>query len=179
VLLCGLLLLPLQLAAGVDLDRLAGLTANIEQREGHFRQEKYLAAVDTSLKSSGSYSFLPGRSLRWTIEEPVSSELLVTADGAVSSRDQGQVAQLNSAENPVAAELGKILFAMLTADWQRLAEYFEIDGDLADTRWQVDLKPRNAVLASVFTHVELRGERLPSEILLHETGGNRTWIRLE
>lgn len=179
LLLGSLLLWALPVSAAIDIDRLAKLTADIEQREGRFVQEKYLASVDASLHSSGSYSFLRGRSLRWRIEKPVSSEVTVTADGTVSSHDPGGAALLSAADNPVGAALGKMLFAILTADWTQLAEFFEIDGTLSTARWQVELRPRDPALAAMFSHIELRGERFPTEILLHETGGNRTRIRLE
>lgn len=179
-LLAGLLLLlPSASPAAIDLSRLARLTADSERHEGRFVQDKYLASVDASLRSSGRYSYERGNLLRWRIEEPVSSELLLTAEGVVSNGSGDEAPWLETSGNPTAAAMGRVLFAVLIADWEQLSEYFELDGDLAGERWHVVLTPRDAILGEVFSSIELRGEKRPEEILLHETGGNRTRILLE
>ncbi len=52
-----------------------------DELQGNFRQEKYLAVIDATLKSSGRYRYRRGESMRWQILEPVQSELLMTPDG--------------------------------------------------------------------------------------------------
>jgi hypothetical protein len=179
VLLGALLLVAASADASIDYEKLAGITAGLERREGHFVQHKYLASVDATLKSSGRYSFERDKMIRWLIEEPIRNELLLTADGLVDNPGAFGESSTGIAGNPAAAALGRMLFAILTADWEQLAEYFDIDGDLEGEHWQVTLTPRKQSLQASFTRIDLSGSKYPAEILLHETGGNWTRIRLE
>ena len=50
-----------------------------------FRQQKYLGSLDTSLLSSGRFSYRRAESIHWEILEPIHNELVITPSG-LSSR---------------------------------------------------------------------------------------------
>lgn len=174
-----LLIVGLLLSAGVRADisfaELTELSRAPARHEGRFTQEKYIRSVDASLHSNGKFAYRRGESIRWQTLQPIRSKLLLTPEGIRS--DQGLLLQLDS--NPMAAAMGEVLFALLTADWDRLAEYFELSGNAAPPRWQAVLVPRKQALDQWFVRIELAGSALPEQIVIHERSGNRTTIRLD
>jgi len=179
LLACLLALLPLLAQAGIGFDELARLAAAPERFEGAFRQQKYLAELDTSLESSGRFSFERDRRIRWQILEPIHNELLITPDGISSSQDGEELLRLDAAGNPGVAIVGEILFAVLSAQWPRLEQYFDLTGEIDGSQWHAVLRPRDAAIGQLFERIELRGAQLPREIVLFEKGGDRTTIRLD
>ena len=178
---CLVMLLALSFSAGADIsfEQLARITVTPERHQGSFEQEKYLAAVDASLQSSGIFDFERGRSIRWEILEPIRSEILMTPDG-ISSRAGGEtLLELEASANPAVAALGEIFFAVLTSDWQALEAWVELSGSVADGSWHAILKPRAETTGLVFSRLELFGGELLKTIVLHESSGDRTTIRLD
>ncbi len=173
-----LLLLPLSVNADISFSRLAQLTRAPEKHQGYFHQEKYLKAVDASLRSSGEFAYERGKSIRWEILEPIHSKILMTPDGISSQQGNGELLQLQKSDNSVAAIVGEVFFAVLTADWENLSAFFEIDGGIEGDSWHVELIPRESTARKIFSRIELRGRRLLQVVILHEAGGNRTTIRL-
>ena len=87
--------------------------------------------------------------------------------------------RLDADSNPAFAVMGEIMFAVLSAEWQRLAHYFDLSGEINGQQWHAQLQPRDAVIAQLFKRVELRGGELLQVIVLYETGGDVTTIHLE
>ena len=175
------LLLALASAARADISfaQLAQITSTPERHRGSFEQEKYLAAVDASLRSSGVFDFERGKSIRWEILEPIASELLLTPDGISGRSGDQTLLELDAGANPAVAALGEVFFAVLTSDWDSLATRVELSGSIDGGSWHAVLVPKDDVAASVFTRLELFGKELLQKIVLHESGGDRTTIRLD
>ncbi len=173
------LILPFIAGAEITFAQLAKISMTPEKLEGRFSQEKYLSALDAALVSTGVFDYQRGKSIRWAILEPIQNELLMTPDGITSQQDKGQLLQLDGGTNPTAAILGEIFFAVLTAEWEKLAEYFELSGSIDGNRWHAVLVPLDRTARQVFSRIELKGEDLLREIVLHETSGDRTTIRLD
>ena len=174
-----LLLSPLCLRAAPGFAELARLADSPNELRGEFRQQKYLAALDTSLSSSGIFSYTRDATIRWEILEPIRNQLIITPDGLSSRQGDDELLRLDAASNPGAALLGELLFAVLSADWQRLERHFEVDAEIAAPGWSAHLRPRDAGIAQLFERVELRGERLLQSIVLYEQGGDVTTIQLD
>ena len=67
----------------------------------------------------------------------------------------------------------------MTADWAKLADYFELSGSVDDKQWQADLLPLNDSISQVVSRVQLRGGSLLQEVILHESGGDTITIHFE
>jgi hypothetical protein len=173
------LLLPLLAQAEISFMQLSRVASMPDELQGSFRQEKYLAVIDTSLKSSGRYSYRRGESMRWQILEPIQSELLMTPQGLSSRQGDDELLRLDADTHPGAAMMGDILFALLGAQWQRLEKYFELSGNIEGQQWQAVLMPRDAIVGQLFNRVELQGADLLELVVLHEAGGDITRIYLD
>ena len=173
------LLQPLLAQADISFMQLSRIASMPDELQGSFRQEKYLAVIDTSLKSSGRYSYRRGESMRWQILEPIQSELLMTPDGLSSRQGNDEILRLDTGGSPGAAIMGEILFALLGAQWELLQKYFELSGNIEGQQWQAVLIPRDAIVAHLFDRVELQGADFLERVILHETGGDITRIYLD
>jgi len=172
------LLLPWGARAEISYQALARLALAPEFLQGSFTQEKYLGALDATLVSTGEFTYQRGKSIRWAILEPVQSELILTPSSISSRQGQQLTMQLDASSNPVARVIGEIFFAVLTTQWEKLAPYFELSGTIDGQRWQAVLLPVDPAVRQLFSRIELSGARLLDEIVLHETNGDRTTIRL-
>jgi hypothetical protein len=174
-----LLLLSIGLAcAETGFAELSQITASPDSLRGSFHQQKYLVALDVTLQSSGVFEYRRGESIRWQIEQPIKNELLITPTSLSSRQGDDELLRLDINSNPATAIMGRILFAVLTAQWQQLADYFTISGDIEGQQWSAELLPGDAVVGRMFERVELRGDELLRVIVLHEQGGDRTTIQL-
>jgi len=175
-----LLLLSTGLAwAAVGFAELAQITTSPKSLQGSFHQQKYLAALDVTLHSSGVFEYRRGESIRWQIEQPIQNELLITPTSLSSRQGDDELLRLDVDSNPATAIMGRILFAVLTAQWQQLADYFTISGEIEGQQWRAELLPEDAVVGRMLERVELRGDELLRVIVLHEQGGDRTTIQLQ
>lgn len=174
-----LTLLPVVVQAEISFERLAQLSSMPVELQGRFRQEKYLGALDTSLLSSGRFSYRRDELIRWQIEQPIENELLMTPTGLSSRQGDDELLRLDADSNPGVTIMSEILFAVMTAQWQQLSDYFELSGEIDGQQWHAVLLPREAIVARSFERVELRGAELLQVIVLHEKVGDRTTIYLE
>lgn len=176
ILLC---LLPYAAAAELSFEQLASISKNPANLEGHFVQEKYLAALDATLHSSGTFSYQRGKAVRWQTLKPINSEMLVTPT-SISSKQGGQeFMRLETQSNPAVALFNEIFFSVLTAEWAKLSVYFKLSGKAEDGRWHVELVPVDKTVKQVVSRVELKGGALVREIILHESSGDQTTIHFE
>jgi hypothetical protein len=174
-----LTLSPLAALADISFARLAQIASSPDQLQGRFRQQKYLGAVDASLLSSGRFSYRRDESIRWEILEPIRNELVITPSGLSSRQGDNELMRIDADSNPGAAILGEIMFAVLSAEWSRLEQYFELSGEIDGQQWHARLQPRDAAIGQIFSRVELRGAELLRVIVLYERGGDRTTIQLD
>jgi hypothetical protein len=176
ILLC---LSPFAVGADLSFDQLERISKNPSSLEGRFNQEKYLAALDTSLHSSGIFSYQRGRSVRWETLKPIQSEMLITP-AFISNKQGGQeLMRMETQSSPAVALFNEIFFSVLTAEWGKLSAYFKLSGKLEGGQWHAELIPVDKTVKQVVSRVELKGDALVREIILHESGGDRTTIHFE
>lgn len=176
ILLC---LSPFAVCAGLSFEQLERISNNPSSLEGRFTQEKYLAALDTALGSSGIFSYQRGKSVRWETLKPIQSEMLMTPT-SISNKQGGQeLMRMETESSPAVALFNEIFFSVLTAEWGKLSAYFKLSGNIEGGQWHAELVPVNKTVKQAVSRVELKGDALVREIILHESGGDRTTIHFE
>ncbi len=170
---------PFAVCADLSFEQLERISTNPSSLEGRFTQEKYLAALDTSLHSSGIFSYQQGKFVRWETLKPIQSEMLMTPT-SISNKQGGQeLMRLETGSNPALTLFNEIFFSVLTAEWGKLSAYFKLSGIVEGGRWHAELVPLDNTVKQVVSGVELKGEALVREIILHESGGDSTTIHFE
>ena len=162
--------------APLSYEVLAQQTLSPDKLEGEFSQVKYLAVLQAGISSSGHFSYQRDQEILWITDEPVINELIITPGALVSRQDNQEVMRLDMQENPAGAILGDILFAVLTADWSSLEDYFQLSGALFEDDWKAELIPIDILVKQSIVRVELTGDTLVKHIVLHEANGDKTTI---
>ena len=72
--------------------------------------------------------------------------------------------------------MNTVIHAVLSANWQILEQYFDIEVAGNDAIWSITLKPKDAALASVFEKIEMAGSNTIQSVHLFETNNTQTAI---
>ena len=160
-----------------DARLLESLTTAPEALKGQFTQVKYVQALDARFESSGRFDYQRGSSIRWHTLKPIDNLLTLTSRTISSQQGDTLLSNLDSQANPVVTIFSDIFFGVMTAQWQTLAEYFEMDIQGSKERWTVTLHPIDKSVEQVVARVELSGDELLREVLLFEAAGDQTQIK--
>ncbi len=166
-------------AEPVSYSVLAQVTQASEKMQGEFTQTKFLAVLQAGIKSSGRFSYQRDKQIVWLTEQPVENELIITPTALVSRQGGDELLRLDTRNSPAAIVLGDIMFSVLTADWSVLERYFSVNGELNDGHWQADLSPTDESIRQSVARVELQGDVLLRQIVLHEVNGDSTTIQFK
>ena len=171
-----LMLFTSSLRAEISFSELAELTATDEELSGEFVQEKYLAQFETSIQSSGTFSYQRGKQIIWQTLQPIQSELVMTPTQIVSRQGDVELLRLDAGHNAAVAVLSNLFFSVLTSEWDQLDEHFTLSGNSSNGSWQISLTPKEEMIANVVNNVELSGERDLERVVMHENNGDRIHI---
>ena len=160
------------------LKNLFGDQASVAFLEGKFEQSKYIADLDTTLDSSGLFSFVPDKGLRWSILKPVSTNLRITPNEIVERQDGEEVMRMNVDEQPMTRAISDVFFAIFGGDWDALEKRFTIRSMQETSPWRLELEPKDELLKSYLNTIELQGSEYLEVLILSESNGDRTRIQL-
>ncbi len=168
----------------------ATLLTRIRQRlqtapvlRGRFEQQKRIKGFKNPLISRGDFLVARERGVVWHTLAPFESTLIVTRDRLQSRQGDGPVStQLDAREEPGLRAVNALLFALMAADLETLAQRFNIQGTAGEGAtdaqdWRITLTPRDAALAQWLSRVELQGGRHVTSATLTEARGDESIIR--
>lgn len=167
-------------------DNLPAIAAQVRTRLGNepvqrglFEQRKKITGFKNPLVSRGDFLVVRDRGVVWRTREPFASSLVLTRDRLVARQADGSVtSQLSTREEPGLRAINEILFALLSADLDTLAQRFDITGELSGTDdWVLTLTPRDASLARFIARIQLEGDRFVRTATLDEPRGDSSLIR--
>ncbi|WP_417535768.1 outer membrane lipoprotein carrier protein LolA [Methylophaga sp.] len=162
--------------AELSYDLLAKLTDSPASLQGRFEQQKQIVEFDTTLTSQGRFEYQRHQFIHWMTETPIENELTMTPDDIVSRQGNNEILHIKTDKNPSVQILSNIFFAVLTAQWHDLAEFFYANGEQHGEQWHVTLTPKKQTLKQVVSSVELSGDKWLREVTLNEHNGDKTHI---
>lgn len=171
-----------QAQAPPDAEALSKLREHIEQApvlRGQFTQEKRVAGFRNPLRSSGRFVLDVQRGVIWDTREPFASEVLLTPERIATRLPDGRLhVEADARQQPELAVINATLFALMAGRIEVLEQEFRIRSlSVVGQQWQLELEPRDARLAQVFTRIDLTGARHVEQVLLHAHDGDHTLIR--
>ncbi len=160
------------------LKNLLGEQTSVDFLEGEFQQNKYIADLDATLDSSGTFSFVADEGLRWNIRKPVPTNLRITSNEIVEEQDGEEVMRMDVDDQPMTRAISEVFFAIFGGDWDALAERFTIRPVQEESPWHFELAPKDELLGSYLSSIELQGSEYLEVLILNENNGDRTRIQL-
>lgn len=171
-----LLCMSFVVKAELSFELLSKLTDAPESLQGHFEQNKHIKQFKVSIQSKGDFYYQRNKLIRWSTQQPIANELLMTPTSITSQQQGQQLINIDAEQQPTVKVLSQIFFAVLTAEWQSLSEFFYANGVEDGSNWHVDLTPKTDLLKQSLTKVTLTGDSLLREVSLSEPNGDTTHI---
>lgn len=136
--------------------------------QGDFEQSKHIRILARPLISTGRFSVVRDQGVVWAIEQPMASQLIISAQG-IEGADIG--------DNRAMGYIGKILNQLLSGDIAVLEQQFTITIQQQDESvWAITLLPRSSLLAKAISQIDLSGRQHIQHLLLHEASGDKTEV---
>ncbi|PHS69988.1 MAG: hypothetical protein COB23_04880 [Methylophaga sp.] len=175
----ALLFFPVISYADLDFEQLGKLAKTPPSFTGNFIQEKYFKTLDATLISSGTLRYQHDEALYWQTLEPIQNELMMTTEGVINRQGQQEFVHSEINSSPAIKIINEIFFAVLTTEWQKLATFFKLSGQLNGQIWSAELVPSNQDISQFIAKITLQGSPQLNEIVLYEFNGNKTIIHFD
>jgi outer membrane lipoprotein-sorting protein len=177
MLLCGLATAATA-APAADVNLVKQRVAQVTVLRGDFTQEKQVSGFKNPLRSQGRFVLAQEHGVIWTTLKPFPSEVVVTRDRILSrQRDGSSRVELDARQQPAMRSVNAIMFALMSGDAQALSAQFTVTVEaLPNNGWRMQLAPRSAMLAKVFTGLKLSGDRYVREVEITEANQDVTRI---
>jgi outer membrane lipoprotein-sorting protein len=151
---------------------------DVKTTRGRFTQTRRLAAFDDAVVSTGSFAIERPSKIRWEIEKPFRSILVITGDkGARWNEHRKAVERFALAEKPGIDVAVKQMFTWYSGDFEDVKATFEPTVE-SDGR-TVSLVPKNEKVRDVMARIAIRFApdfATIESIAIEEKGGDRTDI---
>ena len=171
-----LVLLSSPLAMAFDLADLQKQLSAPAVVSGNFVQEKHLRALAQPLTSQGRFVLARDHGLLWLLRTPLRQDYRIDASG-IARRDPGGWQPLPS--QSAGAQQNRLFFAVLQGNSSGLQRDFELSLSGDAEHWQLRLTPRSMLLKQIFTRIDITGGRFVERIVLAETQGDSTVLRMQ
>jgi hypothetical protein len=184
------LLCAAMLALGTSASRAgpapAAVDAAVRQRlqlapvvRGGFEQTKTIKGFRNALVSHGEFMVARGQGVWWHTQQPFESTLVVTRTRLFARAADGTTSDVADAQaEPGLRQVNELVFALLSADLDALADRFAIDAQAVGAAgWTLTLTPRDADVAKFLAKATISGDRFVQAVRIDEAHGDTTQIR--
>ncbi len=150
------------------LEALSNKAKNVERLSGVFIQNRKIAVLPLPLISEGEFSYHYQTGMVWNTLKPVQTKIHITSQGIQTENSELSPQIVGS------AQLAKILLGIFSGSLEALTEQFfiEVNGDI--TAWHLHLTPRNEVVASQITFIDIRGIETTESVAIADANGDRS-----
>ena len=148
--------------------------ARVERSDASFEETRHIAALTAPVVRRGTLSYVRPAELEMVVDTPVREVVRVAGPSLVIER-RGQVREIRLTEMPAIAGWVESVRATLAGDLPALSRYFTVRANGDAARWQLELIPLSAELASFVTRVTIAGAGAQiTRIDVAEASGDRS-----
>ena len=130
---------------------------------GRFTQQKEIQQAGLTLRSAGSFSIIKGKGIKWAVESPVKSTIVLCPGTALG-------------EAEVAKQIAAIMQALLLQDYNALSKYFDVERAANSEGFEIRLKTTDGTLAKIFSEIVIKGDKYIKTVALFNQQGDLTTI---
>ena len=148
---------------------------------GVFVQARQIAGFKRPVESRGMFVVARGRGLLWHTVKPFESLMANSRERLTVTNGGGRVATvLEARREPMLRTINELLQSVVIADIAALKPRFEVTTKLVgESGWELEMKPRDAVLRARFSAIGLAGDRYVQSVRLVEGSGDITSVLFE
>ncbi len=170
---------PAQAASALDAAGVRQRLAIAPVLRGEFEQTKTIKGFRNALVSHGEFLVARGQGVWWHTQQPFESTLVVTRTRLFTRAADGTSANvMDAAAEPGLRQVNELVFSLLSADLDTLADRFDIAGQaVGATGWTLTLTPRDRQVARFLAKATLDGDRFVQSVRIDDAGGGATQIR--
>jgi hypothetical protein len=180
---CVALLLAASLACGAraaepasDSALVSGIARHLAEKGGvraQFRQTRTLSAMKQPLVSTGSILFVRERGVIWQIDTPYKATYAITDTGM---REIGASGQHGGNDPRGAAQVSRMMRAMLGGDLSGLYSQFDVKAHGTPSDWRIELTPSQPQLAQSVKRLDMNGGDFLQGLRIALANGDTTQI---
>lgn len=148
--------------------------------KGNFEQSKKIKIIKNPLKSYGTFTLANSRGLLWRTSRPMISTIRISKDDIASISEGKKIIFVSMKDQPALQVIGKILFAIFSADVDELQRHFQFSQvHTIPKAWSATLKPNDSNVAKIINYIDISGGMTVRKLTLFETNGDSTTITFQ
>lgn len=144
---------------------------------GTFTQQKNIADLGLTLKSSGRFAVNHNTGILWHMQKPVENKVVIK-NGVLYIQNSGGSQTYNVAESQMLQHIIGIMQNILLQNYAELSAYFDLYfyKDPNSAEFYIGLKPTDSVFAEVFSHMTIEGSRYIDKVSFTDSSNDTTSI---
>lgn len=148
-----------------------------EHLAGTFTQQKNIADLSLSLKSSGRFAVNRNTGILWHTQKPVENKVIIK-NGVLCIQNSGGSQTYSVAESQMLQHIIGIMQNILLQNYEELTNYFDLYfyQDTHSSEFYLGLKPTDSVFAEVFSQMVIEGSRYIDKVSFIDSNGDVTSI---
>lgn len=148
--------------------------------EARFTQTRHIPRLDRPLELSGRMVVRAGEGFDWLVREPIEAGYRFSPEGLTEVGAGGEVIRtLSTDEAPWVRVVAELFSAVLSGRGDKLERLFEVTTESDGDTVVMELHPRDEAFRDVVRRVRVERNPLPTRIVIEESGGGRSVIRIE
>ncbi len=150
--------------------------AETPSAQGKFIQSRQLKNISFELKSSGQVTYLKNIGIYNETQAPIFQAISFSKQGIQEWDKQGNA--ITTQQSKADLFVSKLLLALFNGNQTELVGLFDIiDAESKNSEWQLQLLPRNELIAEHITSIQLKADKSIEEILIRTAQGDKTLIQ--
>ena len=130
------------------------LSSNATTLQSEFRQEKHMSFLTEPLISEGSFVFANPDKLRWAYSKPYVYTIVFNGNN-ISINDGNQTTSFNISENPIFAEVNKMMLGLIQGKLTNDQESFSVAYLQNSTTYKLIFTPQKKEMKEMLSAIEM------------------------
>lgn len=142
--------------------------------QGQFQQQRFMKGFDAPFESHGRFTLAPGLGLLWQAETPFAATTIIGPAGLVQEVQGVEMMRLPAARAAFVTRTFDMLADVLSGNWQRLRDDFDVNRSQKGEDWELELLPLRTTGPELpFRRILIKGSRFADIVEIEKAGGDR------
>ncbi len=140
---------------------------------GNFKQVKEIKSLSRSFTGHGVFVISQDDGIVWNVVKPFPSIMIVTDNEIIQLSASGKSSVIESDGNPIFKQFANTFRTVFSGNAESLFSLFEVYFDShSENIWQIGLVPKDSIIHSVISSIELSGNESLDRFVMTESTGD-------